>query len=453
MGTLRDRFDKTRQQLVEQQEERFDRPNVFAPLRKSAEDVAGQVARSAEETVVQANLASMELEQEAEAQGAVRRHPVPRANRVIAGLIVISLIVSAVQIAAQAFLTFDSLGSFVSGLGSMVGGLTIAYFIVTVLNVAGLVLLIRLDNRRRIYSARLLTRVLIVVLIVCLLLCVAINGIIWLEATYLLQFTCAIAYQVYNDPYMDRSTVFGNPFSKEQSDQDKTYEHDKDKQGYIPLNFFNLFWIFTIASIVGLAMEMVFCALVNHVWEDRAGLVWGPFSPIYGVGALLMTLALNRYWHRSGAIIFVIAGFIGAAFEFFVSWYMEMAFGVIAWSYEGSFLSIQGRTDFAHFLAWGAVGLVWLRLLLPMVLRVVNNIAYKWRATVTVFMFAFMLVNGVVTLLALDCWSQREAGFPVENELQQYFAQHYDDEFMQTRFATMGISQENALRAQENMRS
>ena len=205
------------------------------------------------------------------------------------------------------------------------------------------------------------------------------------------------------------------------------------------------------ASVLGLCMEMVFCLLVNHVWESRAGLLWGPFSPIYGFGALLMTIALNRMWYRNALFIFVVSGVIGAAFEFFVSWYMQTAFGVVAWDYSGTFLSIDGRTDFAHACAWGLCGLVWIRILLPGVMQVVDIIPLKWRVTITVIFFTFMVVNAIMTLLALDCWSQREAGLPVENEVQVWFDEHYDDEFMKERFSTMGMSQESALRAQQNL--
>ena len=37
---------------------------------------------------------------------------------------------------------------------------------------------------------------------------------------------------------------------------------------------------------------------------------------------------------------------IGGAFEYFTSWFMEVAFGIRAWDYTGQWLSIDGRTLF-----------------------------------------------------------------------------------------------------------
>lgn len=42
-------------------------------------------------------------------------------------------------------------------------------------------------------------------------------------------------------------------------------------------------------------------------------------------------------------------------------------------------------------------------------------------------------------------------GLPVENEVQVWFNEHYEDAFMKERFSTMGMSEESALRAQQNL--
>ena len=62
---------------------------------------------------------------------------------------------------------------------------------------------------------------------------------------------------------------------------------DQSGKGYIALDFFNIFWLFTIASVGGLIVETIYhMALYNGELQDRAGLLWGPFSPVEGESVL-----------------------------------------------------------------------------------------------------------------------------------------------------------------------
>ena len=110
------------------------------------------------------------------------------------------------------------------------------------------------------------------------------------------------------------------------------------------------------------------CALY-HEYQDRAGLLFEPFSPIYGFGALLMTIALNRFHDKPVWVVFLVSAVIGGAFEYFTSWIMEFSFGIRAWDYSGTFLSIDGRTNFVFMVMWGVLGVAWIKLLLPRLLK------------------------------------------------------------------------------------
>lgn len=224
---------------------------------------------------------------------------------------------------------------------------------------------------------------------------------------------------------------------------------DKSGAGYIELDFFNLFWIFVIASVAGVVIESVYHVLVvdfGH-YEDRAGLLWGPFSPIYGFGALLMTLALNRFHNAPIPVVFLVSAVIGGAFEYFVSWFMEYAFGAVAWDYTGTFLNINGRTNFMFMCMWGALGVVWVRLALPALLHTVNLIPWRWRYSITAVCAALMILNGVMTLVALDCWYSRLSGIAPENALEQFCAEHFDNQWMEERFESMSIDPDIAHRS------
>lgn len=225
---------------------------------------------------------------------------------------------------------------------------------------------------------------------------------------------------------------------------------DISGEGYIKLNFFNLFWVFMVCCVLGLIIEIIFHMVWVDpgVYQDRAGLLFGPFSPIYGFGAVLLTVALNRFYKKPWPLIFLVSAIIGGVFEAAVSWWMQTSFGAIAWSYSFELLPgipdpmailFAGRTSTPFMCMWGVLGVVWIKFCLPHLLAFINLIPWKWRYSLTTAMTALMLVNGIMTLQALDCWFCRVSGLAPSSPVEQFYAEHFDNAYMENRFQSMSI--------------
>ena len=364
----------------------------------------------------------------------------PRANRVIIALMVVSLVVAAAQMVVETLTTDSNFVALIQGEFGDNAWYVVAIYVLTLLDIIGLVLVVVLDHRGHIFEARLVIRSLIVLMILGLIVQMLLYGISWQVSFCLIQIVCILAYQVYNDPNLSRPPRFARPRDVKAA-REKVYGEDPDRRGFIPLNFFNLFWVFMVGSVVGLVIETLYCAFALGIYKDRTCMLWGPFSPIYGVGAVLMTVAVNSLWHRNASVIFVVTAIVGGALEFFVSWFLEEVFGVWSWDYSGNFLSIGGRTDFAHCCAWGLLGVAWVRLVLPTLMRFVDMIPLRWRASITIVVAAFMLVNSAMTFMAIDCWSERLAGESITTATQQFFATYYGDDYMSVHFATLKMTE------------
>ena len=279
-------------------------------------------------------------------------------------------------------------------------------------------------------------------------------GISWQLLFNFVQIAAQIALTVYLNPSLINESNLQTGLRKLDTEvhaERGTLGLADPGEGYIRLDFFNLFWTFMVGSVVGLIVEIIFHMVVVEpgVYQDRAGLLWGPFSPIYGVGAVLMTIALNRFKDRNIIFIFVVCTIIGGAFEFFVSWFMEVAFGATAWDYSDQFLGplFGGRTCLLFASMFGVLGTVWIKLLLPVFLRIFNLIPWKWRYSVTLVCAALMLVNCVMTLQALDNWGARKAGHVPAPGIEEFYAKNFDDAYMANRFQSMTIDPNKSVRA------
>lgn len=305
-----------------------------------------------------------------------------------------------------------------------------------------------LRNKRR--GARQTAEALIVLTILIVLCDMMLFGLNEDDIFYAVVLVVLIALSSYVDPSLAEERELQRKLrlmeDRSQAELGDQAGRDLSGKGFITLNFFNVFWIFVVCCVLGLILETIYHFMLFGGYEDRAGLLFGPFSPIYGFGAVLMTVALNRFHDKPIILIFLVSAVIGGAFEYLTSWFMQFAFGIVAWDYTGSWLSIDGRTNGMFMIMWGILGVAWIKLLLPQMLKVVNLIPWNWRYAVTTVAAALMIVDGAMTLMSLDCWYEREAGRTPDTPIEQFFADHFDNSFMEHRFQSMSIDPDNATR-------
>ena len=260
------------------------------------------------------------------------------------------------------------------------------------------------------------------------------------------QLVILIAISVTVDPTLKeerRRERLARNAELEREAREGTLGRAKGDRGFIELDFFNLFWVFVVCCVLGLIIETIYHMVVVEpgVYQDRAGLLFGPFSPIYGFGAVLMTVALNRFYKANFLVIFAVSAVIGGAFEAATAWFMETAFGAVAWNYSDATIfglvadpiaQLTGGGTCLLFMAmWGVLGMVWIKLCLPALLKFINLIPWRSRYAVTAVCTALMLVNGVMTLEALDCWYERLSGVEPQSPVERFYARDFENDYMQ----------------------
>ncbi|MRX81183.1 hypothetical protein [Eggerthella guodeyinii] len=57
-----------------------------------------------------------------------------------------------------------------------------------------------------------------------------------------------------------------------------------------------------------------------------------------------------------------------------------------------------------------------------------------------------MLVDGVMSVQSIDCWYQRMAGKTPDTPIEEFYAKHFDNAYMEHRFQTMTMNPEDATR-------
>lgn len=167
-----------------------------------------------------------------------------------------------------------------------------------------------------------------------------------------------------------------------------------------------IFAYFIIYSIFGYIGETLFAFLAGGVIESRQSFLYGPFCAIYGLGAVVLIIGLQKF--KKNSFTLILGGIVlGALTEYTVSLIGELVFGVKWWDYSTMAFNINGRICASYSLAWGAVAWVFVKFVNPKVDRFISLFPMRTLKTVTSILMIFLLCDWLVSSLALEMFYVR----------------------------------------------
>lgn len=172
--------------------------------------------------------------------------------------------------------------------------------------------------------------------------------------------------------------------------------------------FYKLVWLFILAAFLGDLIETVFCRVTAGVWMSRSSVVWGPFSVVWGLGAVMLTAILYKYKDKSDGVIFFAGTVLGGAYEYVCSVFTELVFGTIFWDYSHLPFNLGGRINLLYCFFWGIAAVGWLKLIYPRLSGLIERIPVKIGRISTRLLLLFMVCNMFVSSLALARYTQRQ---------------------------------------------
>ncbi len=167
-----------------------------------------------------------------------------------------------------------------------------------------------------------------------------------------------------------------------------------------------LFLHFLIIAVLGWGYE-VFLEVVVYKWgfSDR-GVLFGPYCPIYGVGAFLICLLFLRYAKKANLknilICFVGSTVLATAIELAASYALEALIGSWPWqTYVDYAINFQGRIALSPSVRFGLGGTFILFILHPFIEKILDKIPHKILRKVFYITLVIFALDCLFTILKL----------------------------------------------------
>lgn len=157
---------------------------------------------------------------------------------------------------------------------------------------------------------------------------------------------------------------------------------------------------FLIYSILGFLLETIRSFFVNS--KFTSGIMYGPWTPIYGFGIVLVILISNylfSHLHLSRwletFITFIIITLVLTLLEWIGGVLIEKIFHVVFWDYSKEAFSIGKYISLSKSLIWGVGSIIFIYVLKPLLEGVIKRVPVP----VTVILTLLMLSDLILTFV------------------------------------------------------
>ncbi len=204
--------------------------------------------------------------------------------------------------------------------------------------------------------------------------------------------------------------------------------------------FDKLVWVFLITSFLGDIIETFYCRIVGGIWMSRSSLIYGTFSVVWGIGAVVLTVVLRRLAGKEDRYIFLAGCVIGGVYEYLCSVFTEYVFGTTFWDYSEMPFNFGGRTNLLFCIFWGLLAVAWMKLLYPPISRLVEKIPPVTGKVLTWIVLVLLILDAILSAGAMLRYVARQSDPIAHNAVEQFLDMAYPDKFIQWLWPNMNIS-------------
>ena len=151
--------------------------------------------------------------------------------------------------------------------------------------------------------------------------------------------------------------------------------------------------LFFLYSFLGWCLEVLCKLISDHKFINRGFLI-GPYCPIYGTGAIIMTFLLKKYLDDP-ITLWIMIILCCSILEYFVSFILEKIFHARWWDYSTNKFNINGRICLETMIPFSIFGLFILYKCNPFFLNLINTIPH----TILYLLTIILLIGFIVDLI------------------------------------------------------
>ena len=161
---------------------------------------------------------------------------------------------------------------------------------------------------------------------------------------------------------------------------------------------------FFIYSILGYLCEVAYCSIPQHRFVNR-GFLYGPYLPIYGFGAAIVTVIISPLRPYPPAV-FLLSMIMTSCLEYFSSWLLERLFSVKLWDYSKHRVNINGRVCLLNSTLFGILGLVLEYLIDPPVMKLLSAVPAAVMHYAAVVIVAVMSADTALSVMKMRAFRE-----------------------------------------------
>ena len=167
-------------------------------------------------------------------------------------------------------------------------------------------------------------------------------------------------------------------------------------------NLVNLILLFFTYAFLGWCIEVTLKYFEFHRFINR-GFLTGPWLPIYGSGAALITIAVKGLSPLESSIgtTFVISFVLCGIIEYMTSFVLEKRFHARWWDYSQKPMNLHGRVWIGNLILFGLGGVLIVKLFNPLLFHLSEHMSIRLREALAIVLSCIFAADYVMSHFVL----------------------------------------------------